>query len=126
MSKYVKEVWYQTDEQGNLTFLTDDIHETNLSDKKGYVIVNEENPESVSAKSIYDDYFEATYMMALIYNGVAIGPDYVVICHDGEELVYWNQTEWVEEPLVVRSMANAIRLYYEKGPNHIRMLLQEA
>jgi hypothetical protein len=45
---------------------------------------------------------------------VEITNDYVSITEDsGEEVVYWDQQEWIEDPeLVVPAIANAIHLAY--------------
>jgi len=33
--------------------------------------------------------------------------------YGGPELVTWTQTEWTEDPSIVLSIANAIKMYYE-------------
>lgn len=42
---------------------------------------------------------------------------------EGEELVAWSSNEWHEDPTVVLSIANAIRMLYEEGGDSIRMKL---
>jgi hypothetical protein len=45
--------------------------------------------------------------------------------HDehGKEVVMWIQDEWIDDPSVVLSIANAICIFYEKGPDAIKELI---
>ncbi|BCO16077.1 hypothetical protein_gp024 [Bacillus phage vB_BceM_WH1] len=119
--KVIKEVWYSIYE-GQFATFTYDSYEALATDTKGYVIVEEETPD-VGERDVYESYDEAVYMLALETGGVAIGQDYVVICHDGEELVYWGKEEWEADPSILPSIVNAVKLYYDKGPEYISLLL---
>lgn len=120
--KCVKEIWY-TSEGEDIIHVTEDSYEAIDTDTKGYLIVGDE-PKGFGPRDIYESYDEAVYMLALEVGGVAIGQDYVVICHDGEELVYWGKEEWEADPSILPSIVNAVKLYYEKGPEYISLLLQ--
>lgn len=54
---------------------------------------------------------------------VEIGADHIALYDGDEELVYWTQGEWEEDPTLVISIANAIRILYEEGPDAIRARL---
>jgi hypothetical protein len=83
----------------------------------GYVIEYEENKFLFK---FFKDYFDAEEYMAETYGGVTIGPDYIAIYDKGEELVRWVEDEWLEEPALAINLANAIHLYYTRGPEFIR------
>lgn len=40
------------------------------------------------------------------------------------EIVCWTQDEWENEPEIVSSICNAIKIVYEQGPNELRKLIQ--
>lgn len=55
---------------------------------------------------------------------IDIGKDYITIYdHEGTELVHWVEDEWIEDPEVVISIANAIHLFYTKGEAYLIDLL---
>lgn len=50
-----------------------------------------------------------------------------IYLHDRNgEIVMWSPEEWREDPDVVISIANAIRIGYEQGPKALRALLSSA
>lgn len=52
---------------------------------------------------------------------VTLDEDSIYITDDhGEEVVMWTEQEWVDEPNVVLSIANAIKIYYEEGADKLR------
>ena len=51
---------------------------------------------------------------------VDIGADHVALFDRDQELVYWTQQEWEEDPSLVITIANAIRILYEEGGQGIR------
>lgn len=56
---------------------------------------------------------------------VDIGEDYISILDENhEEIVYWNICEWEENPNVVISIANAIRIYYQNGVKRLKEVLK--
>ena len=44
---------------------------------------------------------------------VVVTEDSVTILHNQEEIVHWVSDEWEEDPTIVPSIANAIKLAYE-------------
>ncbi len=55
---------------------------------------------------------------------VEIGDDYITVYDDHGEIVHWVEDEWIDDPSVTISIANAITLYYTRGPNSLRELLK--
>lgn len=52
---------------------------------------------------------------------VHIGEDSISITGpDEEEVVYWHQDEWIEDPSVVLSIVNAVNILHEEGLEGIR------
>lgn len=84
-----------------------------------YALVDEEG----TLDSIYETYFDAELSMCQQQGGVAIGPDYLGIYDNLGEVGYWIEDEWIEEPQLTLNLANAVRLYYTKGPAFIREIL---
>lgn len=85
----------------------------------GYALLDEHD----KIVQFFEDYFDAERHMSKIVGGVAIGQDYIAIYDQGEEIAYWTEEEWLNEPKLAINLANAIRLYYTHGPAHIRKLL---
>jgi len=44
---------------------------------------------------------------------VIVTEDSVTILHNNEEIVHWVSDEWEEDPTIVPSIANAIKLAYK-------------
>ena len=44
---------------------------------------------------------------------VIVTEDSVTVLHNQEEIVHWVSDEWEEDPTIVPSIANAIKLAYE-------------
>ena len=44
---------------------------------------------------------------------VEVENDHISITHKGKELVYWDEQEWKDDPEVVVSIANAIKMAFE-------------
>lgn len=44
---------------------------------------------------------------------VIVTEDSVTVLHNQEEIVHWVSDEWEEDPSIVPSIANAIKLAYE-------------
>lgn len=44
---------------------------------------------------------------------VVVTEDSVTILHNDEEIVHWISDEWEEDPSIVPSIANAIKIAYE-------------
>ena len=44
---------------------------------------------------------------------VVVTEDSVTILHNNEEIVHWVSDEWEEDPSIVPSIANAIKIAYE-------------
>jgi hypothetical protein len=87
----------------------------------GYVI---QESDDTFIYEFYEDYFDAERAMCEMYGGVSIGPDYIAIYDDqGEEIAYWIEDEWLNEPELAINLANAIRIYYTKGPKFMKELL---
>jgi hypothetical protein len=86
----------------------------------GYVIQFE---ESKFLHVFYEDYFDAEMALVQKYGGVSIGPDYIAIYDQEEELCYWQEDEWLKEPELAINLANAIRIYYTRGPAYMREVL---
>jgi hypothetical protein len=86
---------------------------------EGYTIVDENN----NVYGFYEDYFDAERKLCELRGGVAIGPDYIAIYDQGEEIAYWHEDEWLQEPELAINLANAVRMYYTKGPALMRELL---
>lgn len=42
----------------------------------------------------------------------------------GCELIAWDMQEWVDDPAVVFSIAQAIKIVYQQGPDALRTLLK--
>ena len=57
---------------------------------------------------------------------VDIGEDYISILDDDthKEVVYWNMGEWEENPNIVISIANALRIYYSNGVERLKEVLK--
>lgn len=55
--------------------------------------------------------------------GVQVEDDSVTIYDEHGEIVHWVSDEWDQDPSVTVAIANAIKLYYEKGPSAIRKLI---
>lgn len=118
----IKEAWTSTQEDGMYGNVYESIEvlesfegkETNVA--QGYIIIDERTglcPEWSS--DYYDDYFDALEDLTFKEGGVYVGPDCIAIYGVEKELVYWHQDEWLEDPTVAVSIANAIRIYYEEG-----------
>lgn len=56
-------------------------------------------------------------------NKVEFGSDYIAICDDEGEIVRWVKDEWVENPDVVFSIANGVKLAVE-GKNLRKLLFK--
>ena len=41
----------------------------------------------------------------------------------GEEIVMWLEDEWIEDPSVTISIANAIRVFYVDGPDALKSII---
>lgn len=44
---------------------------------------------------------------------------------DGKEIVGWVQSEWVEDPEVVYSIANAVRITCSSGADELKRILEK-
>jgi hypothetical protein len=44
---------------------------------------------------------------------VIVTEDSVTVLHNNEEIVHWVSDEWEEDPTIVPSIANAIKIAYE-------------
>lgn len=49
--------------------------------------------------------------------------EFISLMDDNHELVYWGIDEWKEDPEVVFSVVNAVKLLYEEGPEKIKEIL---
>lgn len=50
-----------------------------------------------------------------------------VSLRDGEdELVMWDQQEWVEDPALVLNIVNAVQIGYTEGADGVRRILSQA
>lgn len=100
----------------------DAAHEECLEVLDGYVI---QDNDGVLLFKFFEDYFEAEREMCERNGGVSIGPDYIAIYDQGEEICYWQEAEWLAEPELAINLANAIRIYYTKGPQYMREILNK-
>jgi hypothetical protein len=100
-----------------LYLFEEDAHRECITVVDGYVI---QEDETTFLHIFFDDYFDAEEYMCEKYGGVSIGTDYIAIYDQGEELVRWVEDEWLEEPRLAINLANAINLYYTRGPQYIR------
>lgn len=50
--------------------------------------------------------------------------DSIHICDDKGEIVMWTQQEWVEDPEVVMSIVNAVRMVCTYGPSFLRKTIE--
>ena len=123
----VKQVWTNLNEDGMYGGIYESLEvlytfEGEDADvDQGYIIYDESTGLAAEwSGDFYSDYFDA--LMDLVRNegGVYIGPDCIAIYDVNEEIVYWQQDEWLEDPSVALSIANAIRMYYEEGPMAIK------
>lgn len=83
---------------------------------EGYIIIDEDTgliPEYFD--DFYDDYYDAEMDKIRAEGGIFICPDSIAIFDVNEEIVYWDATEWEEDPTVTTAIANAIRIFYEEG-----------
>ena len=53
---------------------------------------------------------------------VEITSDHIALFDGEEELIYWDQEEWREDPSVVPPIAAAITLGFTEGPDAVRSL----
>ena len=53
---------------------------------------------------------------------IEIENEYVCISDDKGEIVYWHHEEWEEDPSIVPSILNAIKIYYTQGVNSLRAM----
>lgn len=61
---------------------------------------------------------------AYMQDRVAIEGDAVVLYDEaGTEIVRWLSDEWVEDPDVVYSIVNAVRVFYKDGPSAVRRII---
>lgn len=44
---------------------------------------------------------------------------------NGEEIVCWVEDEWIEDPTVALSMANAVHIFHTQGPEYLKTILNE-
>lgn len=92
---------------------------------EGYTIVDEDTQwVTVGADDFYDDYYDAMMDMARLEGGVFVCPDCVAIYDVNEEIVFWDKTEWEEDPTVTTAIANAIRIFYEEGSMALKEVIQ--
>lgn len=54
---------------------------------------------------------------------VKLYEDSIYLRDGSEELVMWVQDEWIEDPSLVWSIVNAVRIGYEAGPEELRRIL---
>lgn len=52
--------------------------------------------------------------------GPEFGEDYFTLFDSHGEIVHWTVDEWEEDPQVVFSMLNALKLFYEEGATAVR------
>lgn len=88
---------------------------------EGYTIVDEYG----GTYGFYPSYYDAELELCKRRGGVSIGPDYIAIYDMGEEICFWHEDEWKENPELAINLANAIRTYYVKGPAFMRQLLKK-
>lgn len=50
--------------------------------------------------------------------------DECIVLWDGtEELVYWDRQEWIDDPALCVSIANAVKIGYTQGADAVRTIL---
>lgn len=91
----------------------------------GYAILNHQT-DTYEGAGFYDSYWDALYDMKLTTGGPYIAQDRICILHDGEEIVYWHEDEWIQDHYVTTAIANTIEMYYEYGAEYIKDLLKGA
>ena len=111
----IVEAWH--DEETNVVYFNHDDVKTRVMDI--YAVVD----ENMYLQSTHKDYFEAELEICEVQGGVAIGPDFLAIYDEAGEIVRWVEDEWLEDPALALNLANAVRLYYTKGPAFIRQAL---
>ncbi len=58
--------------------------------------------------------------------GIAITDDAVYISDSHGEIVSWMMEEWVDDPYITFSIANAILIYLSQGPHKLRKALNKS
>lgn len=117
----VVEAWTVLDEDGLYTNIYESEEtlyrfEGDADVEQGYVIIDEDTgliPEGFD--DFYDDYYDAMMDMIRMEGGVFVAPDCVAIFDVNEEIIFWDKSEWEEDPTVTTSIVNAIRIFYEQG-----------
>lgn len=56
---------------------------------------------------------------------IEILQDSIAIRDTSGEIVYWHESEWIEDPSTVLAIANAIRIACTQGPLAIRALINK-
>lgn len=87
--------------------------------EEGYAITDEYD----RIYGFYETFYDAELDLCKRQGGVAIGPNYIAIYHMGDEIAYWDEQEWLEDPKLALNLANAVRMYYTKGPEFMRKML---
>ncbi len=54
---------------------------------------------------------------------VDIHPDSIVLMDEKGEIVYWDKQEWIDDPSLVLSIANAINQGHVNGGSAVRLLI---
>ena len=57
---------------------------------------------------------------------IIYGSDYIAICHNGDELLYWDRQEWIDDPEVTFSIARAVQFSLNHGALALRAMLRKA
>lgn len=57
---------------------------------------------------------------------IIYGSDYIAISHNGDELLYWDRQEWIEDPEVTFTIARAIQFALNRGALALRATLRKA
>lgn len=118
----IVEAYKITDHNGSKIKLINDYgYDEYINVEEGYTLIGTDG----ATTTFYEDYFDAERSLCEIEGGVSIGPDYVTIFDQGEEIAHWIEDEWMQEPELATTIANAIRMYYVKGPAYMRQLLNK-